>query len=338
MSGTLTSKEIVDLCKKHTLYTWAATDAVNPVAIARAEGVHFWSADGKRYLDWNSQLMSVLIGHSHPKVLAAMKRQIDDLVFVHPQTATEPRARLSRKLAELVPGNINTFYYTLGGAEANENAIRAAKQFTGRKKILARYRSYHGATNAMMQVTGDPRRWANEPGMPGVVHVMDPRPYKYSFGTSDAEITAENLKYLEEVIMYEGPQTIAAMIIESVTGSNGILKPPAGYLQGLKKLLSQHGILLICDEVMAGFGRTGKLFGFMHGDIVPDIVTMAKGLTSSYMPLGCVGFSDPIADFFRKNVFWGGLTYNSHPLALATAEAVIDVVINEGLVDNAARL
>ncbi len=337
MAG-LSSKEIVDLCKKHTLYTWAATDNVTPIPIARAEGIYFYTTDGKRYLDFNSQLMSVLIGHSHPKVREAMKRQIDELIFIHPQTATAVRARLSKKLAELVPGNINTFYYTLGGAEANENAIRAAKQYTGRQKILSRYRSYHGATNATMQLTGDPRRWANEPGMPGVIRVMDPKPYKYSFGDTEEEITSENLKYLEEIIMYEGPHTIAAMIIESVTGTNGILKPPKGYLQGLKKLLSQHGILLICDEVMAGFGRTGKLFGFMHGDIVPDIVTMAKGLTSSYMPLGCVGFSDPVADHFRKNVYYGGLTYNSHPLALATAEAVLDVLLSEGMIENAAKL
>jgi len=334
----MTGEEMVRLCKQHTLYTWAATDKVTPVPVARAEGVYFFTPEGKRYLDFNSQLMSVLIGHAHPKVIAAMKKQLDQLIYVHPQTATEPRARLGKKLAELVPGNINTFFFTLGGAESNENAIRAARQFTGRAKILSRYRSYHGGTNATLQLTGDPRRWANEPGMPGVVRVMDPTPYHYSFGKTEEEITAHNLEYLDETIMYEGPQTIAAMIIEPVTGSNGILPPPRGYLQGLRKLLSKHGILLICDEVMTGFGRTGKMFAFEHGDIVPDMLTMAKGLTSSYMPLGCVGVSDPIADFFRKNVFWGGLTYNSHPLALATAEAVLDVLCEEKLVENSARL
>ncbi len=331
-------KEMIELCKKHTLYTWAATDSVNPMPVTRAEGVYFWTQDGKRYLDWNSQLMSVLIGHSHPKVVEAMKRACDGLIYIYPQCATEVRARFSKRLAELTPGNINTFYYTLGGAEANENAIRAAKQFTGRQKIVARYRSYHGGTNATMQLTGDPRRWANEPGMPGVVRVMDPSPYNYSFGKSEEEITENNLKYLEEVLMYEGPHTIAAMIIETVTGTNGVLPPPKGYLQGVRALTKKHGILLICDEVMAGFGRTGKLYAFEHGDIVPDIVTMAKGLTSSYVPLGAVGFSDEIAEFFRKNVFWGGLTYNSHPFALATAEAVLDVLIGEGMIENAAKL
>ena len=332
------TKEIIQLCKQHTLYTWAATDAVNPIPVAKAEGVYFWTPEGKRYLDWNSQLMSVLIGHSHPKVVAAMKKAAEGLIYIYPQTATEVRARFSKRLADLTPGNINTFYYTLGGAEANENAIRAAKQFTGRQKIMARYRSYHGGTNATMQLTGDPRRWPNEPGMPGVVRVMDPHPYDYSFGKTDEEITKNNLQYVEEVIQYEGPHTIAAMIIETVTGTNGVLPPPKGYLQGLRALTKKHGILLICDEVMAGFGRTGKLYAFEHGDIVPDMVTMAKGLTSSYVPLGAVGFSDEIAEYFRKNTFWGGLTYNSHPFCLAVGEAVLDVLVGEGMIENAAKL
>jgi taurine--2-oxoglutarate transaminase len=329
---------MIELCKKHTLYTWSATGAVQPLPIARAEGVYLYTPEGKRILDFNSQLMSVLIGHSHPKVVDAMKKACDGLIYVYPQTATEVRARYSKRLAELTPGNINTFYYTLGGAEANENAIRAAKQFTGRQKILSRYRSYHGATNATMQLTGDPRRWPNEPGMPGVVRVMDPVPLEFSFGKSDQEITEKNLQYLEEVIAYEGGHTIAAMILETVTGTNGVLVPPKGYLRGLHALLKKHGILLICDEVMAGMGRTGKLYAFEHFDIVPDMVTMAKGLTSSYVPLGAVGFSDEIADYFRKNVFWGGLTYNSHPFCLAVAEAVLEVMIGEGMVENAARM
>ncbi|RMG15938.1 MAG: aminotransferase class III-fold pyridoxal phosphate-dependent enzyme, partial [Deltaproteobacteria bacterium] len=327
------TNEMIELCKKHTLYTWAATDAVDPIPVERAEGIYFYEPSGKRYIDWNSQLMSVNIGHNHPKVIERMKAQLDELIYVFPGTATQPRARLAKKLAEIVPGDINTFFFTLGGAEANENAIRAARLFTGRHKILSRYRSYHGGTNAAMQLTGDPRRWANEPGMPGVVRVMDPWPYRYSFGESEEEITQNNLTYLEEVIMYEGPETIAAMIIEPVTGTNGILPPPKGYLKGLRELLDRYGILLICDEVMAGFGRTGKLFAFEHGEIVPDIVTMAKGLTSSYIPLGAMGVRDEIAEHFRKNVFWGGLTYNSHALALATAEACIDVLFEEGLIE-----
>lgn len=334
----MNGEEMVRLCLEHTLYPWAATGKVNPLPIERAEGIYIYDTSGKRYIDFNSQLMSVNIGHAHPKVIAAMKKQLDKLIYVYPGTATEVRARLGKKLADLTPGNINTFFFTLGGAEANENAIKAVRGYTGRFKILSRYRSYHGATNATMMLTGDPRRWPSEPGSPGFVHVMDPVPYNYSFGATPEEITKRNLEYLEEVIMYENPQSIAAMFIETVTGTNGVLAPPPGYLKGLKALLSKHGILLVCDEVMAGWGRTGKRFAFEHGDIVPDIVTMAKGLTSSYFPLGAMGVSDPIAQHFRDNVFWGGLTYNSHPLGLATAEAVIDVTVGEGLVENAAKL
>jgi taurine--2-oxoglutarate transaminase len=334
----MSTEEMIRLCKEHTMYSWAKTSAVSPLPIARAEGIYLYTPEGRRLIDWNSQLMSVHIGHGHPRVREAMKAQIDELCFAYPGTATAVRARLGKLLSEVVPGNINTFFFTLGGAEANENAIRAARLYSGRQKILSRYRSYHGGTNATMQLTGDPRRWPNEPGMPGVVRVMDPWPLTWSWGDDEAEITARNLTYLEEVIQYEGPHTIAAMFIETVTGTNGILPPPAGYLQGLRALLDKYGILLVCDEVMAGFGRTGKMFAFEHGGIVPDIVTMAKGLTSSYCPLGAMGVSDPIAQHFRDNVFWGGLTYNAHPVGLATAEAAIQVILDEKLADNAARL
>ncbi len=332
------SQEMVELCTKHSLFSWSATGKVDPMPIAKAEGIYLYSPEGKRWIDFNSQLMSVNIGHGHPHVIEAIKKQAETLIYAYPGMATEVRARLSKRLADLVPGDINTFFYTLGGAEANENAIKAARLFTGRHKIIARYRSYHGATHGVMSLTGDPRRWPNEPGMSGVVHVMDPRPYDYSFGDSDDEIVAENLRYLEEVIQAEGPHTIAAMFIETVTGTNGILPPPKGYLQGLKKLLERYGILLVCDEVMCGWGRTGKLFAFEHGGIVPDIVTMAKGLTSSYMPLGVMGLSDKIAAHFRDNVFWGGLTYNAHPMCLAAAMAVIDVLESEKLIENSAKM
>ncbi len=331
-------QEMIDLCKKHTLYTWSATEAVQPYPVARAEGVYFYAPDGTRWLDFNSQLMSVNIGHGHPKVVEAIQKQAETLPFAMPGSATEVRARLGARLAELMPGDLDTFFFTLGGADANENAIKMVRAYTGRRKILARYRSYHGATHACMQLTGDPRRLPNEPALPGVVHVMDPWPYGFEWGSTDAEITEKSLAYLEEVIRYEGPHTIAAMIIETVTGTNGILPPPEGYLKGLRDLLDRHGILLICDEVMAGFGRTGKLFAFMHGGILPDVVTMAKGLTSSYLPLGAVAVRTPIADHFRRNVFWGGLTYNSHPMGLAAALAAIDVLIEEGMIENAARL
>ncbi len=330
---------MIDLCKKHTLYTWAASGSVAPMPIERTEGIFLYSPDGKRYYDFNSQLMSVNIGHAHPKVIAAMKAQLDaQLLYSFPASATIPRARLGQQLAELMPPNINTSFFTLSGAEANENAIKAVRMYSGRFKILSRYRSYHGATNATMQLTGDPRRLPNEPGSPGFVHVFDPWPYDYSFGETDEEITRNNLRYLEETIMYEGPETIAAMFIETVTGTNGVLAPPDGYLVGLRALLDKYGILMVCDEVMAGFGRTGKMFAFEHAGIEPDIVTIAKGLTSSYTPLGAMCVSDKIAKHFQDNVFWGGLTYNSHALSLATASAVIDVMKEERLVENSQKM
>ena len=332
------SKEMIDLCMKHSLFSWSATGKVDPIPVARAEGIYLYSPEGKRWIDFNSQLMSVNIGHGHKHVIAAIQKQAAELCYAGPSMATEIRATLSQRLAMLVPGDLNTFFYTLGGAEANENAIKAARLFTGRHKIMVRYRSYHGATHGAMSLTGDPRRIPNEPGMAGVVRVMDPMPYDYSFGTTEEEIVENNLKYVEEIIQYEGPTSIAAMFIETVTGTNGILPPPKGYLQGLKKLLEKYGILLVCDEVMCGWGRTGKLFAFEHGGIVPDILTMAKGLTSSYMPLGVMALSDRIANHFRENVFWGGLTYNAHPMCLAAANAVIDVLLEEKLVENSAKM
>jgi taurine---2-oxoglutarate transaminase len=332
------SKTMIELCKQYSFFSWSATGKVDPIPVARAEGVYLYSPEGKRWLDWNSQLMSVNIGHGHPRVIKAIQDQAAELVFAGPSMATAVRARLSKRLAELMPGDLNTSFFTLGGAEANENAIKAARLYTGRHKILARYRSYHGATHGVMSLTGDPRRWPNEPGMAGIVRVMDPRPHDYSFGDNDEEIVRENLTYLEEIIRFEGPHTIAAMFIETVTGTNGILPPPKGYLEGLRALLDKYGILLVCDEVMCGWGRTGKLFAFEHGGIVPDILTLAKGLTSSYMPLGVMAVSDKIAAHFRENVFWGGLTYNAHPMCLAAAEAAIEVLIDEGMVENSAKM
>ena len=334
----MSSEEIVRLCKAHTMYTWTRGDAVDPLPVARAEGIYMYTPEGERVIDFNSQLMCVNIGHGHPKVLAAMKAQMDQVTYVYPGTATPVRARMGKLLSEVTPGNLNTFFFTNGGAEANENAIKAARFYTGRQKIIARYRSYHGATNACMQLTGDPRRIANEPGLPGVVHVMDPRPYRYSFGATDAEKVEQNLRYLEETIVYEGPESIAAMICETVTGTNGVQPPPDGYFPALKALLDKYGILLILDEVMAGFGRTGKLYAFEHYGVVPDIVTMAKGLSSAYAPLGAMGLSDPIAEHFQTNVFWGGLTYNSHALALSAGEAAVRVLLDEGMVENAAAM
>jgi taurine--2-oxoglutarate transaminase len=327
----LTGDEIVALSRKHTLFEWSAQSRVDPIPVARAQGVHFWTPEGKRFIDFNSQLMSVNIGHGDPRVVRAIEEQAARLAYANPSMATEPRARLGAKLAEIAPGDIDVFFFTNGGAEANENAVKLARHYTGRHKILARYRSYHGATAGAMALTGDPRRWASEPGMPGVVHVPDPY-HGIQRGWDDAPAA---LAALEEVIQLEGPHTIAAFFLETVTGTNGILLPPDGYLEGVRDLCTRHGILMACDEVMSGFGRTGAWFAVDHWKVVPDLITMAKGLTSSYVPLGAVGMRRPIAEHFRDRVFPGGLTYNSHPVGCAAALATIRVYEEDRLVERA---
>jgi taurine--2-oxoglutarate transaminase len=327
----LTGDEIVALAKKHTIFEWSAQGAVDPIPIARAKGSCFWTPEGKRFLDFNSQLMSVNLGHGDERVIRAIQAQVATLAYASPALATEPRARLGARLAELAPGDIDVFFFTNGGADANENAIRIARQFTGRQKVLARYRSYHGATAGAIALTGDPRRWANEPAIPGVVHVPDPY-HGIQRGWDD---THTALAALEEVIQLEGPHTFAAFILETVTGTNGILVPPDGYLEGVRALCTKYGILMICDEVMAGFGRTGEWFAVNHWKVVPDLLTMAKGLTSSYFPLGAVGMRHHIGEHFRERVFYGGLTYGSHPVACAAALAAIDAYVADGLIERA---
>jgi taurine---2-oxoglutarate transaminase len=328
---TMTGAEMVALSKKHTLFEWSAQSKVDPIPVSRAKGIYFWTPEGKRFIDFNSQLMCVNIGHGDERVIRAIQDQAAVLAYANPYMATEPRARLGAKLAEIAPGDIDVFFFTNGGAEANENAVRLARLATGRHKILARYRSYHGGTAGSITLTGDPRRWASEPGMPGVVHVLDPY-HGIARGWDSAE---ESLAMLEEVIQLEGAGTIAAFILESVTGTNGVLVPPDGYMQGVRALCDKYGILMICDEVMAGFGRTGEWFAINHWNVVPDMITMAKGLTSAYVQLGAVGMRRGIADTFKDKVFSSGLTYNSHPLACAAALATIQVYEDDKLMDNA---
>ena len=337
----LSAADIVDLTKRHTIFSWSAQGPLNPIPMVRGEGIYFWDAGGKRYVDMNSQLMCVNIGHGNRRVIDAIKRQAEELAYAGPGMATPVRARIGRMLAELTPGDLDHFFFTLGGAEANENAIRIARMVTGRQKIMARYRSYHGATLGSISLTGDPRRWANEPGIPGVVRFFDPYQYRshlFREGDTDAEFTARCLAELEETIMYEGPQTIAAIFIETVTGTNGLIVPPDGYIQGLRAICDRHGILLVCDEVMAGLGRTGKWFAVDHWNVVPDMITMAKGLTSAYLPLGAVALSGKLASYFDKNVFYGGLTYNAHPMCLAAAEACLQVMIDDDLIAHTQRM
>jgi len=330
----LTTDEILRLNREYTFFSWSAQSKINPIVIDRAEGIHFWDPDGKRYIDFNSQLMSINIGHGDKRVADAIAEQAHKLAFAAPQFATEVRGRLGQLLAEVTPGDLNRFFFTLGGAEANENALRMARMYTGRQKVMAYHRSYHGATAGAISVTGDPRRWANEPGIPGIIRVLDP----WRWARSEAEPVEEHLAYIEEVMQYEGPHTIAAFIMETVTGTNGILIPPDGYLQGIRELCTRYGIVMIADEVMAGFGRTGRWFAVDHWNVVPDLLTMAKGLTSSYMPLGAVAMSPKIAEHFNERVYFGGLTYSSHPISCAAAIAAVNVLRDDDLVGNAARL
>jgi taurine--2-oxoglutarate transaminase len=330
----MTGDEMIALSKKHTLFEWSAQGTVDPIPVARADGIYFWTPEGKRFIDFNSQLMCVNAGHGNARIIKAIQDQAATLAYANPFMATEPRARLGAKLADIAPGDINVFFFTSGGSEANENAIKLARLATGRHKILARYRSYHGATAGSITLTGDPRRWPSEPGIPGVVHVLDPyHGIERGWDSADA-----SLAMLAEIIELEGPHTIAAFILETVTGTNGILVPPDGYLKGVRDLCTKHGILMICDEVMAGFGRTGKWFAVDHWNVVPDLLTIAKGLTSAYVQLGAVGMRQPVADAFKERVFASGLTYNSHPLACAAALAAIQVYEEDRLVENARRM
>jgi taurine---2-oxoglutarate transaminase len=331
-------QQIVEDAKRYVLYSWSVQDAINPLAVAGAEGRYFWDYDGKRYLDFASQLVNVSIGYGHPKVVAAIKEQAETLATIGPPMATESRSRLGKLLAEVTPGDLSMSFFTNGGTEANENAIKLARWYTGRHKIVARYRSYHGATGGSITLTGDPRRWPAEPGIPGVVRMLDPFTYRCPAGHPDPCPVCTGAPHLEEILQYEGPETVAAVILETVTGTNGIIPPPDGYLQSIREVCDRHGILLICDEVMAGFGRTGKWFAVDNWDVVPDIITLAKGINSGYVPLGAMVVRQEIGDWIRPRFFAGGLTYSGHPLACASAVASIEAFQEEGIVENAAAM
>ena len=334
----LTSKQIVDLSREYTFFSWSIQSQVNPIPVGKAEGVYFWDTDGNRYLDFSSQLMNTNIGHQHPKVVKAIQDQAAQICFVHPGNTTEVRALLGKKLAEVTPGNLKKTFFALGGSEANENAIKLARFYTGRHKILAHYRSYHGATHGSIALTGDYRRLAVEPAMPGAVHFLNPFCYRCPFGQKPDSCQRECVSHLEEVIQYEGPDKIAAIIMEGVVGSNGLLVPPADYWPRVREICDKYGILLIADEVMSGWGRTGQWFAVDNWKVVPDIITTAKGITSGYMPLGAVIVSDKIAEFFDDKYLYAGLTYNGHALALAAALATIQVYEDEKLIENSRTL
>lgn len=338
ISGELTDKEIYDLCVQTNFWTWSAQAKVDPIAVNNAKGVYFWDIYGKKYLDFNSMVMCVNIGHEDERVIKAMVKQLYDLPFAGPRMATKPRALLGKALKSILPVQLDHFLYTLGGSDANENAIKLARAYTGKFKILTRYRSYHGSTYGAVALTGDPRRLTWEPSvMMGVVHFLDPYRYRSTFhqhnpNISEKDFAQDYLNHLEEIIKYEGPETIAAIMIETITGSNGIIIPPEGYIQGVRELCDRYKIVMICDEVMTGFGRTGEWFAFDHWNVVPDIVTMAKGLTSGYAPLGAIAMRKEIAQSFNDKVYQGGLTYNGHAVSLTAAFAVINVMKEDQLV------
>jgi len=334
----LTTQEIVSMNREYTFFSWSVQGQVNPIPVEKAEGIFFWDTDGKRYYDFSSQLMNTNIGHQHPKVVKAIQEQAAKLCFVHPGNATDVRGLLGKKLAEVTPGNLKKTFFALGGSEANENAIKIARFYTGRNKIMARYRSYHGATHGSIALTGDYRRLAVEPAMPGGVHFLDPYCYRCPFGQKKETCKRECISHVEEIIKYEGPDKIAAIIMEGVVGSNGLIVPPDDYWPRIRQICDKYGILLISDEVMSGWGRTGKWFAVDNWGVTPDIITTAKGITSGYVPLGACIVSEPIAKFFDDKYLYAGLTYNGHALACAAALATIDVYTEDGLIENAARV
>ena len=325
--------------RSFVFHSWSAQAALNPAVVAGAQGSYFWTQDGTRYLDFSSQLVNVNIGHQHPKLVAAIKEQADRLCTVAPFHANDARSEAARLIVEVAGGNFAQVFFTNGGAEAAENAIRMARLHTGRHKVLTTYRSYHGATAGAITLTGDPRRWGSEPGLPGTVKFWGPYAYRSQFhSTSESEECQRALAHLADVLMVEGAHTIAAIALETVVGTNGILVPPPGYLAGVRELCDQHGILLILDEVMAGFGRCGEWFAWQHWGVEPDLICFAKGVNSGYLPLGGVVISRAVADTFRDRVYPGGLTYSGHPLACASAVASINIFKEEGIIEHARML
>jgi taurine---2-oxoglutarate transaminase len=325
--------------RAHVFHSWSAQEQIDPLPIARAEGSYFWDYTDKRYLDFSSQLVNINIGYQHPKVVAAIQEYAGRLCTIAPPFANDMRSEAARMLAELAPGDLDKVFFTNGGADANEHAIRIARLHTGRTKVLATYRSYHGATSGAIMLTGDPRRWGSEPGMPGVVHFWGPYLYRSAFhAQTEEEETARALQHLRDTLMVEGPATVAAIVLETVVGTNGILVPPPGYLEGVRAICDEHGILLVADEVMAGFGRCGEWFAVDHWGVVPDLITFAKGVNSGYVPLGGVLISDPVAATFADRAYPGGLTYSGHPLACASAVASMTAMRDEGIIEHARSL
>ncbi|QWF16570.1 aspartate aminotransferase family protein [Lysobacter capsici] len=325
--------------RAHVFHSWSAQASLDPLVVAGASGSYFWDESGKRWLDFSSQLVNVNLGHQHPRLIEAIKAQADKLCTVAPYHANEATAEAARLIAQVAPGDLNKVFFTNGGAEAVENAVRIARHHTGRHKLLSTYRSYHGATAGAISLTGDPRRWGAEPGISGAIKFWGPYPYRSAFHSSSPEQECERaLAHLVDVLMVEGPHTVAAIVLESVVGGNGIVVPPDGYLRGVRELCDRYGIVMVADEVMAGFGRCGEWFAIDRWRVVPDLITFAKGVNCGYVPLGGVIISERIAESFASKVFPGGLTYSGHPLACAAAVACIQVYRDEAIIERVRRI
>jgi taurine--2-oxoglutarate transaminase len=332
-------EDVIRQNRKYTMFSWSVQSALDPIQVTRAEGIYYWDADGKKYADFESGLVNLNLGYQHPKVVKAIQDQAGVLCYTAPSNATEPRGKLGQMLAEVAPGKLNKAFFCNAGADANENAIKIARMYTKRTKLIARYKSYHGSSLGAAALTGDPRRIPAEPTMPGVVHVLDPYCYRCPFGQDKATCHRECIKHVEQVIQFEGPDTIAAIFMEGVTGmANGLFVPPEDYWPRIREICDKYGILLVADEVMSGFGRTGKWFAVNNWDIQPDLMTVAKGITCGYVPLGAVVMSDAIAEYFEDKLFSCGMTYSSHALACAAGIATLQAYKEEGLIENSARM
>jgi taurine--2-oxoglutarate transaminase len=328
-----------ELDRKHVFHSWSAQAEITPMVISAARGSYVWDDEDRRYLDFSSQLVFTNIGHQHPRVVAAIKEQADRLCTVAPQFANEQRSQAAELIAGLAPDGFEKVFFTNGGADANEHAVRMARLHTGRFKVLAAYRSYHGGTQTAINLTGDPRRWANDTATSGAVHFFGPFLYRSEFHATTPEEEGERaLQHLARTLEAEGPETIAAILLETIPGTAGVFEPPPGYLAGVRDLCDRHGVMMILDEVMAGFGRAGTWLALDRYGVVPDLITFAKGVNSGYVPLGGVIISDPVAETFAHRPYPGGLTYSGHPLATAAAVATIRTMREEGIVENAERL
>ena len=331
----MTGQEIRDMDLKYNLHSWSKQKGLKPLVITKAEGIYLWDSDGKRYMDMSSELVNANVGHGSKEIVEAIKEQADKYCFLSPGFAVEPRAILAKMVIERMPDNMGKVFFTNGGADANENAIKMARLYTGRYKIMSRYRSYHGSSFGAGNISGEPRRYALEPGIPGFIKFFDPYVYREAISfESEEAATKFYLAKLREQVVYENPSSIAAIVMETITGSNGVIIPPKGYLEGVRKICDEFGIMMICDEVMAGWCRTGKMFAFEHFNVKPDIVSFAKGITCGYVQLGGVAVSKDIAAFFDDHVLSCGLTYSGHPLACAAGIACLKYYDSAHILEN----